>query len=141
MCELQRFKDAQEGGIFEEAMTEIAAGKKRSHWMWFIFPQIEGLGSSPTAAYYAIKSLDEARAYLNDATLGPRLRKACEILMTLPESDPHAIFGYPDDLKLCSSMTLFDYISPDDVFGKIIDKFHDGKPDKLSLEIIKNHNM
>lgn len=136
MYDLQRFKDAQDGGIHERAMSELAAGRKRSHWMWFIFPQIEGLGFSPTAAYYSIKSIDEARAYLADPVLGARLREECGILIGLPESDPHAVFGYPDDLKLCSSMTLFDYVSPNDVFGCVIDKYFDGRRDKRSIEII-----
>lgn len=140
MYDLQRFKDAQDGGIHERAMSELAAGRKRSHWMWFIFPQIEGLGFSSTAACYSIKSIDEARAYLADPVLGARLREACGILIGLPESDPHAVFGYPDDLKLCSSMTLFDYVSPNDVFGKVLDKFYAGKRDDKSLDIIDGLN-
>lgn len=136
MKDLQRFKAAQAGEIYERAMSELAAGRKRSHWMWFIFPQLEGLGISPTATYYSIKGLDEARAYLADSVLGDRLRNACEILLGLPESDPYAIFGYPDDLKLCSSMTLFDYVAPDNVFGKILDKYFAGRRDEKSIEII-----
>lgn len=136
MYDLQRFKDAQDGGIHERAMSELAAGRKRSHWMWFIFPQIDGLGFSPMAAYYSIKSLDEARAYLEDPILGTRLREACGILLDLSESDPHIVFGYPDDLKLRSSMTLFDHVAPDDVFGRVIDKYFDGRRDDRSQEII-----
>lgn len=140
MYDLQRFKDAQDRGIHERAMSELKTGRKQSHWMWFIFPQLDGLAFSPTAAYYSIKSLDEARAYLADPVLGARLRKACEILLRLPESDPYAIFGYPDDLKLCSSMTLFDHAAPDNVFGKVLDKFYAGKRDDKSLDIIDGLN-
>lgn len=133
---LQRFKDTQSKGVYDQAMSELAEGRKRSHWIWFVFPQLEGLGFSPTAEYYAIKSIGEARAYLADNTLGPRLREACKILLDLSESDPHAILGSPDDLKLCSSMTLFDHISPNDVFDSVLDKYYAGKRDSRSLEII-----
>lgn len=136
MFDLQRFKDAQAGGIHEKAMAELAGGRKQSHWMWFIFPQIEGLGFSPAASYYSIKSMGEARAYLADKLLGARLREACGILLDLRKSDPHALLGFPDDLKLRSSMTLFDYAAPGDIFGRVLDKYFAGQRDARSLEII-----
>src|SRR4051812_13984390 len=105
MADLERFVDAQRGS-YERAYAEIVAGSKRSHWMWFVFPQIAGLGSSPTAQRYAIADLAEARAYLHHPTLGPRLRD-CAAALLGHEKSAEEIFGYPDDLKLRSSMTLF----------------------------------
>lgn len=133
---LKRFREAQDRGVYERALAEVRAGSKRSHWMWFIFPQIDGLGFSPTTEFYAIKSVDEARAYLADEVLGTRLREICQALLDLEDSDPGEIFGYPDDLKLKSSLTLFDYVSPGDLFATLLDKFYGGDRDKRSLELI-----
>jgi uncharacterized protein (DUF1810 family) len=102
---LQRFHTAQEG-VYPVALEEIRTGRKRSHWMWFIFPQIAGLGFSETAQYYAIQSVDEAEAYLTDEVLGQRLIEISGTLLTLAETNPTAIFGRPDDMKLRSSMSL-----------------------------------
>ena len=134
---LARFKDAQDFGVYERALSEIKNGRKTSHWMWFVFPQITGFGHSRNTKFYSIKSVGEACAYLDDPVLGGRLREICEALLTLPESDPEAIFGSPDWMKLGSSMTLFDYVSPQDVFGKVLDKFFAGSRDRRSISIIK----
>src|SRR5271170_715762 len=104
--DLQRFLEAQ-AGVYEQACAELRAGRKRSHWMWFVFPQIHGLGSSPMAVRYAISSLDEARAYLEHVVLGPRLRESAGIVVGVQEKMVEEIFGSPDDMKFHSSMTLF----------------------------------
>ena len=104
--DLSLFEQAHRSS-YRTALTEIRNGRKQSHWMWYIFPQIDGLGFSPTARRYAVKGIDEARAYLAHSTLGPRLVAICEELLTLPDTDAEPIFGWPDVLKLRSSMTLF----------------------------------
>ena len=107
-CDLRRFREAQAGGVYEQAEAELRAGRKTGHWMWFVFPQLRGLGRSPTAQHYAISGLEEARAYLDDPVLGPRLRGSTQTLIDLP-TGPSAVdvFGPVDALKLRSSMTLF----------------------------------
>jgi uncharacterized protein (DUF1810 family) len=128
--------DAQEG-TYERALAEIASGHKQSHWMWFIFPQFDGLGWSATARRYAIRSVAEARAYLAHPVLGPRLVECAEALLPLPDLTANDVFGYPDDLKLRSSATLFAQVSSSDsVFHRIIDKYFDGKPDEATLRLI-----
>lgn len=134
--DLQRFLDAQSRS-YVTALAEIRAGWKRSHWMWYVFPQFDGLGFSAASRHYAIKSLDEARAYLAHPVLGSRLSECCEALMALGESDPHEIFGSPDDLKLGSSMTLFAQVSVDEsVFHRVLNKYFDGERDKRTIELI-----
>lgn len=135
---LQRFKNAQDFGVYEKALQEIKNGKKMSHWMWFIFPQIVGFGHSYNTKYYAIKSADEARAYLEDEILGSLLREICIALLELPEIAPGQIFSFPDWMKLGSSMTLFDQVSPNDIFAKVLNKFFNGSHDLKSLSIIRN---
>jgi uncharacterized protein (DUF1810 family) len=136
MSDLGRFIKAQERSYYT-ALDEIRGGRKESHWMWYIFPQIEGLGSSPTAQYYAISSLEEAEDYLNDPVLGPRLEEISEALMKLSTSDPSAVFGWPDDMKLKSSMTLFSLVAPKgSVFERVLDKYYDGDRDDLTLSIV-----
>lgn len=132
--DLDRFMEAQDGGVYERALAEVKRGRKTSHWMWFIFPQIAGLGFSPTAEFYAIADEGEARAYLARARLATRLREISRALLDLPTSDPRAVFGSPDDLKLRSSMTLFDKVAPGDVFAEVLEKFYAGKRDKRTLE-------
>ena len=103
--DLQRFVDAQQG-VYSQVLSELRAGRKRSHWIWFIFPQIAGFGSSPISQHYAITSLAEARAYLAHPVLGPRLRECTQLLVELADEPIEEILGYPDDLKFRSSMTL-----------------------------------
>jgi uncharacterized protein (DUF1810 family) len=133
--DLQRFVDAQDG-VFETALAELCAGAKQSHWMWFVFPQLAGLGHSPTAQYYAIRSLDEARAYLAHPLLGPRLRLCVEALLPHAGRSSEAIFGSIDALKLRSSLTLFDLVAPQDVFARALDVFFAGEPDQRTLALI-----
>jgi uncharacterized protein (DUF1810 family) len=135
MSDLDRFVSAQ-AGAYEAALAELSAGRKRTHWMWFVFPQIAGLGSSPTAQRYAIASLDEARAYLAHPVLGPRLRESARVLLDVEGRSAEDIFGCPDDLKLRSSMTLFARAADDpDVFEAVLDRYYDG-PDARTLELI-----
>lgn len=128
--------DAQQG-VHERALTELRDGRKRSHWMWFVFPQIAGLGHSAMAQQYAIASLDEARAYLNHSVLGPRLRVCTQAVLDVDGRDAHAIFGSPDDLKFRSSMTLFEHAAPGDIFHAALDAFFDGKADDLTLQKLR----
>ncbi|HSZ52791.1 MAG TPA: DUF1810 domain-containing protein [Caulobacteraceae bacterium] len=133
--DLNRFVEAQQG-FFEAARAELRGGRKASHWMWFVFPQIAGLGHSPMARRYAIASLAEARAYLAHPVLAPRLRELAEIVVMLPDTDARAIFGDIDAIKFRSSMTLFDAVEPDGVFARALDRFFEGGRDPATLERI-----
>ena len=134
---IARFLLAQEN-IYDEALSEIKSGQKQSHWIWFIFPQIQGLGFSPISQEYAIKDLAEAREYLADSTLKSRLLEISTALIELPEYDPEKVMGYPDNLKLCSSMTLFHAADPEEpIFKMVLDKYFDGKMDELTLKILE----
>ncbi len=134
MADLTRFHEAQKYD-YAAALEEIRSGRKRSHWMWYIFPQIAGLGRSSMAEYYSIRSLQEAVEYLKDPILGKRLMEISEALLELDTNDASAVFGWPDDLKLRSSMTLFAEADPDQqVFQKVLDKFFNGEKDRLTLE-------
>ncbi|HJV40310.1 DUF1810 domain-containing protein [Caulobacter sp.] len=134
MTDLNRFVEAQ-AGTYETALAELRRGRKASHWMWFVFPQIAGLGSSPTARFYAIADLAEARAYLAHPVLGARLREVVAAITALPGGDAHAVFGSPDDLKLRSSLTLFQAAAPDEpAFGRALAKYFGGAPDPRTLE-------
>ncbi len=136
---LERFLKAQEIH-YETALREIRAGRKRSHWMWFIFPQIAGLGRSSTAQYYAIRDLEEAKAYLEDAVLGENLLLISQALLEVDSDDAEAVMGWPDHLKLRSSMTLFALAKPDClVFQKVLDKFYGGKKDAKTMELLNMH--
>ena len=133
--DLSRFVKAQEHD-YAQALREIRAGRKRSHWMWYIFPQIQGLGFSSTAQYYAIRDLDEAKAYLAHPVLGPRLKEISEALLELDGLSAHEIFGYPDDLKLRSCMTLFRMADLNcEVFEQVLEKYYDGEPDRRTVEL------
>ena len=133
---LERFLDAQKN-TYETALGEIRAGCKRSHWMWYIFPQVRGLGRSGTAQYYAIRDLDEAKAYLQEPTLRRRLLEISQALLELETGDASRVMGWPDDLKLKSSMTLFDAAEPEcRVFQGVLDKYFHGEKDQKTLEIL-----
>jgi uncharacterized protein (DUF1810 family) len=117
-------------------MAELRGGAKRSHWIWFVFPQLKGLGQSPTSVRYSIVSLDEAREYLAHPVLGPRLRECVQILLDVPERSAADILGW-DDVKLRSSLTLFAAADPDDpLFAAALDRFFDGEPDPRTLAIL-----
>ena len=133
---LERFLTAQERD-YATALREIRSGRKRSHWIWYIFPQLKDLGYSETAKYYGIKDLDEAKAYLSEPTLRARLIEISEALLSLRGNDPETVMGYPDDLKLRSSMTLFAAADPEEpVFGQVLEKFFHGRPDQRTLDLI-----
>ena len=133
---LQRFLTAQ-AGDYQCALRELQRGQKESHWIWYIFPQVAGLGHSPMAQEYAIRSRDEAIAYLNHPVLGTRLQRCCEALLTHQGRRIEEVMGFPDDLKLCSSMTLFAMISnQDSVFHKVLDTFYSGQMDQRTIAFI-----
>lgn len=134
---LQRFEDAHRQD-YETALAEIRRGRKTSHWMWYIFPQLKGLGYSPTAQYYSIENLAEAEAFLAHPVLGVHLVEISRALLALETNNADLVFGYPDNLKLRSSMTLFAQVrEANPVFGQVLDKFFDGKPDQRTLELLK----
>lgn len=131
--DLNRFLEAQ-AAVYPHVVAELRAGRKRSHWMWFIFPQLRGLGSSPMAARYGIASLEEAGAYLRHHVLGPRLHECTQLVNEVQGRSIGEIFGSPDDLKLCSSMTLFARATGDNEdFLALLDKYYDGRQDELTL--------
>ena len=133
---LDRFLDAQRGD-YAVALAEVRRGRKTSHWMWYIFPQIAGLGQSSTARYYSIRDLEEAREYYAHPVLGQRLREISGVLLELRGSDPVAVFGGIDSMKLKSSMTLFAVAAPDDpLFQQVLDKYYGGEQDALTLRIL-----
>jgi uncharacterized protein (DUF1810 family) len=136
--DLCRFIKAQEG-TYEQALSEIKSGKKRGHWMWYIFPQLKGLGISETSKYYSIEDLDEANKYLNHPILGSKLKQITKELLLLNENNAYKVFGSPDDLKLKSSMTLFAAIdtSEEKIFSKVLDKYFNGQSDNNTLIFIK----
>jgi len=131
--DLQRFVDAQKP-VYDTVVGELRGGRKRSHWMWFVFPQLRGLGNSPTAVRFAISSIDEARAYLAHELLGPRLRECARLVAQIEGRAAEEIFGWPDDMKLRSSMTLFAHASDDNTdFVAVLQKFYGGEEDPATL--------
>ncbi len=134
--DLERFVQAQ-AGTFDAALEELRAGAKRSHWMWFVFPQLQGLGASGMARRYAISGLEEARAYLAHPLLGPRLVASVEALLSHDGLSARDIFGTPDDLKLRSSMTLFHAASDDARFQAVLDRYYSGRPDEATLRLLE----
>jgi uncharacterized protein (DUF1810 family) len=135
---LRRFVDAQDG-VFEQARTQLQNGRKTSHWMWFIFPQIAGLGRSHTASLFAISSRAEAQAYLDHPVLGPRLTECTRLVNRLTGRSLEQIFGYPDNLKFSSSMTLFAQVAGNSpVFVEALQKYCGGEPDQLTLRLLSS---
>ena len=133
---LQRFVEAQDR-VYEQVLRELAAGRKTSHWMWFVFPQVAGLGTSPMAARYAIGSRAEATAYAEHAVLGPRLRECTEAVVGVEGRTAHQIFGSPDDLKFRSCMTLFSLCAPaPELFRAALDKYFDGADDGVTERLL-----
>ncbi|MCD8307015.1 MAG: DUF1810 domain-containing protein [Clostridia bacterium] len=140
-ADLNRFLKAQ-AYSYDDALAEIKAGGKRSHWIWYIFPQITGLGMSGMADYYAIEDIDEARAYLANDTLRARLVEISTALLELESNDPLEVMGWPDNLKLRSSMTLFHEADPSiEVFQKVLDKYYGGEPDQKTLSILEQQKQ
>ncbi len=140
--DLQRFVAAQDaGGTYDAALAELRAGRKRSHWMWFVFPQIAGLGQSPTSRRYAISSLAEARAYLDHPVLGPRLRTTAQVVAEQTDRTPREVFGGIDAVKLRSSMTLFHRADPDDpLFARVLDVHFGGSADPATDRLLAGTN-
>lgn len=135
--DLSRFTSAQES-IYESALAELRNGRKRTHWMWYVFPQIDGLGRSTASKHYAIKSIEEARQYLNHPVLGKRLLECAKAVFAIEGRSISEVFGYPDNLKLKSSMTLFAYVAdPYSVFSRILDKYFNGEQDTLTLQLLE----
>ena len=132
--DLDRFIEAHNDD-YNRALNEVKSGRKLTHWMWYIFPQIAGLGMSETAKYYEIKSLDEARAYLNNELLKDHIIEISNALLELDKTDPTEVFGDVDVLKLKSSMTLFSYVSDDEIFNNVIDKYFNGSKDLTTVRI------
>jgi len=135
MTGLRRFITAQEGD-YRIALAEVRGGEKQSHWIWYVFPQLKGLGLSETSEYYGLAGLAEAKEYLADPVLGPRLREISNALLAHKGKTASEILGYPDDLKVCSSMTLFDAIEPNAVFAEVLEAFYGGKRDERTLGMI-----
>lgn len=136
--DLERFRKAQQNfGTYQRAMAEIRNGRKETHWMWYIFPQMHGLGISSMSQHYAIHGLEEAKAYLNDPYLGGNLREISQVLMALDTDNAYEIFGSPDDIKLRSSMTLFAAAAGEgSVFARVLEKFFGGGYDPLTLHLL-----
>ncbi|MGG5260069.1 DUF1810 domain-containing protein [Phycicoccus avicenniae] len=139
-ADVSRFVEAQEsGGTYASALVELRAGEKRSHWMWFVFPQVSGLGRSPTAVHYGVDGLGEARAYLAHPVLGPRLVECCEALLALDGSDPVAVLGGIDAVKLRSSMTLFAQAAgegSDGPFRAVLEQYFAGEEDPATVALL-----
>lgn len=134
---VERFLDGQRFG-YDTALAEMKQGEKRNHWIWYIFPQVKGLGHSPNAQYYGIKDLEEAKAYLQHPVLGPRLWEITRAVLSHKGKDIYDIMGSRiDAMKLKSSMTLFDLVAPDDVFAEVIDAFYDGIRDARTINLVK----
>jgi uncharacterized protein (DUF1810 family) len=134
--DLSRFVEAQAPHL-DDVRAELAAGRKRTHWMWFVFPQLRGLGHSPMARHFGIASRDEAVAYLAHPVLGPRLREDVELVLAVQGRTAHEIFGSPDDLKLRSCLTLFREVGGvDGVFDRALAKYFDGQPDPMTLQLL-----
>jgi uncharacterized protein (DUF1810 family) len=135
---LNRFIAAQQS-VYPQVLQELRNGKKTTHWMWFIFPQIEGLGHSSTAKYYSIKSIEEAKEYLMHPILGARLLECSKIILEIENKTADDIFGYPDNAKLKSSMTLLNFVSPEHKeFAEVLKKYFSGKQDEQTLSILQN---
>ena len=134
---LERFVDAQ-ATVYESVLKELSAGRKSTHWMWFIFPQLKELGHSQIAKYYGIASADEALAYWQDPMLGKRLMECTQLVLAHSDRTAHDIFGSPDDLKFWSCMTLFAHVAPaETVFRQALARFFDGKPDEATLKLLR----
>lgn len=137
--DLSRFTKAHKD-CYNKALSEIRNGRKETHWMWYIYPQLSGLGSSVTSEYYGIRDLEEAKEFLADSYLGSNLREITEVLLTLDTNNPREVFPHPDHMKLRSSMTLFMIADDkeDDLFSRVLDKFFDSYPDSLTIQIMSN---
>lgn len=138
---LERFIDVQRS-TYSVALSEIKEGRKRSHWIWYIFPQLKGMGRSSNSEYYGLTDISETNDYLNHPVLGMRLREITAELLNHQDKSPIVLMGSRiDSVKLCSCMTLFDIVSPDDVFGQVLKCFYNGERDGMTLKMIENNNQ
>ena len=137
---LERFVDAQER-MYERALEEVKSGKKLSHWIWYIFPQLKGLGMSGNSYYYGIDDLEEARAYLKHPVLGARLREITSVFLDSVGKNAQDVFGYLDAMKVRSCMTLFNEVSNDDLFRKVLERYYSGLADEKTLAILGKHRF
>ncbi|MCW2807240.1 MAG: hypothetical protein JWQ93_1195 [Marmoricola sp.] len=137
-ADLDRFVQAQDSaGTYAHALAELRGGRKTSHWMWFVFPQVAGLGQSSISRRYAVTGLDEARSYLAHPVLGPRLRESCQAVLGVHDAPAEEVLGSTDAMKLRSSMTLFSVADPDEpLFADVLDRFFAGQPDARTLELL-----
>lgn len=135
---LQRFLDAQQGE-YEQALAEVRNGRKYSHWIWYIFPQLKGLGMSYNSQYYGISGKEEAEGYLAHPVLGERLREITSAFLQLKGKTAQEVFGSLDAMKVLSCMTLFNEVAPDDLFQQVIDRYYQGKPDETTTKMLKNN--
>lgn len=134
--DVSRFIKAQEN-MYETALAEVRNGKKESHWIWFVLPQLRGLGHTYNSTYYGLEGLDEANLYLNTPILKAHLYEIINVLLSLPTNNPESIFGKLDAMKLKSSMTLFDTVAPNDIFSKVLDKYFNGQRDLRTINMLK----
>jgi uncharacterized protein (DUF1810 family) len=132
---MQRFIQAQEND-YQTALAEVRAGYKSSHWMWYVFPQMRGLGRSENATYYGIKDLEEAKEYLNHPVLGARLREITTAFLQLSGVSANEVLGHTDAMKMLSCMTLFNVVTPKDIFQQVIDKYYNGRVDRRTLNLL-----
>jgi uncharacterized protein (DUF1810 family) len=139
MGDLRRFVEAQ-APVIETALSELRSGKKRTHWMWFVFPQLKALGRSSMAQFYGLHDLNEARSYWAHPALGPRLKECVEAALAVESRSAHEIFGSPDDLKLCSCLTLFEIASVDKCFDRALGRFFNGQRDQATQALIAKEN-
>ena len=137
MYNIDRFYDVHRV-YFEDALEEIQSGRKQTHWMWYIFPQLKILGRSYKAIAFGIENAEEAKIFYDDGYLGENLRKICRALLDCESSNAFEVMGYPDNMKLCSSMTLFYIVTGDELFAKVLDKFYDGKQDEVTKLYLQN---
>ena len=135
MGDLRRFVEAQTP-LYETALSELKVGRKQSHWMWFVFPQLKALGRSSMAQFYGLHDLVEARSYWAHPVLGSRLKECVLAVLAVPSKTAHEIFGSPDDLKFCSCLTLFEQVSPDERFGVALERFYGGRRDEKTLALL-----
>jgi uncharacterized protein (DUF1810 family) len=136
MGDLRRFVEAQ-APVYERVLGELTAGRKQSHWMWFVFPQLKALGRSATAQFYGLDDLAEAQSYCAHPVLGPRLNECVLAVLEVPSKTAHEIFGSPDDLKFCSCLTLFERVSPDECFGVALECFYGGRRDEKTKALLE----
>lgn len=136
MGDLRRFVEAQ-APLYEQALSELKAGHKRTHWMWFVFPQLKALGQSSMAKYYGLHDLTEARSYWGHPVLGPRLKECVAAVLSVESRSVHQIFGSPDDLKFCSCLTLFELLDVETCFGAALDRFYEGRRDSITQSLME----